>query len=87
MTCIVCGGAGKTSRSKENCSVCSGTGWLEMMGAGMVHPNVFKAVKYNPKFWQGFAFGMGLDRLAMMKYRIHDVRLFRQGDLRFLKQF
>jgi phenylalanyl-tRNA synthetase alpha chain len=61
--------------------------WLEMMGAGMVHPNVLKAVGYIPGEWQGFAFGMGLDRLAMMKYKIDDVRLLYSGDLRFLKQF
>lgn len=61
--------------------------WMEIMGAGMVHPNVFKAVGYNPRDWQGFAFGLGLDRLAMMKYRIDDIRLFYSGDLRFLKQF
>ena len=61
--------------------------WLEMMGAGMVHPNVFKAVGYIPDDWQGFAFGMGLDRLAMMKYRIPDIRLLYSGDLNFLKQF
>ena len=79
MTCLACGGKG--------CSVCSQTGWLEMMGAGMVHPNVFKAAGLNPKNWQGFAFGMGLDRLAMMKYKINDIRLFYSGDLRFLHQF
>ena len=79
ITCTVCGG--------EGCSVCSGTGWLEMMGAGMVHPAVFKNSGLNPKYWQGFAFGMGLDRLAMMKYKINDIRLFRSGDLRFLQQF
>lgn len=62
-------------------------GWLEMMGAGMVHPNVFKAVGYNPKDWTGFAFGIGLDRIAMMKYKIDDMRLFYSGDLRFIKQF
>ena len=61
--------------------------WLEIMGAGMVHPNVFKAVGYNPTNWQGFAFGMGLDRVAMIKYGIDDIRLFYKGDLRFLKQF
>lgn len=61
--------------------------WVEMMGAGMVHPNVFKAAGLNPKDWQGFAFGVGLDRLAMVKYKIGDIRLFYQGDLRFLKQF
>ena len=61
--------------------------WLEIMGAGMVHPNVFKTVGYNPADWQGFAFGLGLDRLAMIKYGIDDIRLFYNGDLRFLKQF
>ncbi|MBU1137265.1 phenylalanine--tRNA ligase subunit alpha, partial [Patescibacteria group bacterium] len=61
--------------------------WLEMMGAGMVHPNVFKAVGYNPKEVQGFAFGAGIDRLAMLKYKIDDIRLFYGSDLRFLKQF
>ena len=61
--------------------------WLEMMGAGMVHPNVFKAVGYIPNNWQGFAFGMGLDRLAMMKYKIDDIRLLYSNDLHFLKQF
>ena len=61
--------------------------WLELMGAGMVHPNVFKAVGLNPKNWQGFAFGMGLDRLTMLKYKINDTRLFYSSDLRFLKQF
>ncbi len=61
--------------------------WMEIMGAGMVHPNVFKAVGYNPNNWQGFAFGIGLDRIAMIKYGIDDIRLFYKGDLRFLKQF
>ena len=79
ITCVVCGGKG--------CSVCKRTGWLEMMGAGMVHPSVFKNLGLDPKNWQGFAFGMGLDRLAMMKYKINDIRLFHSGDLRFLKQF
>jgi len=79
MSCTVCGGKG--------CSVCGKTGWLEMMGAGMVNPAVFKAVGLNPKNWQGFAFGMGMERLAMMKYQVNDIRLFYSGDLRFLKQF
>ena len=61
--------------------------WLEMLGAGMVHPNVFKSVGLNPKNWQGFAFGIGVDRLAMLKYKIGDIRLFYSSDLRFLKQF
>lgn len=79
MTCLTCGGKG--------CSACQRSGWMEMMGAGMVRPNVFKAAGLNPKDWQGFAFGMGLDRLAMMKYKINDIRLFYGGDLRFLNQF
>jgi phenylalanyl-tRNA synthetase alpha chain len=64
-----------------------GKDWLEIMGAGMVHPNVFKAVGYIPNKWQGFAFGAGLERLAMIKYQIDDIRLFFSSDLRFLKQF
>ena len=79
MTCLVCGGKG--------CSSCQRTGWMEMMGAGMVHPNVFKNSGLNPKDWQAWAFGMGLDRLAMMKYKINDIRLFYSSDLRFLNQF
>lgn len=79
LSCIVCAGKG--------CSVCKQTGWLEMLGAGMVHPKVFEAVGYNPKEVQGFAFGFGIDRLAMLKYRIPDIRLFRYGDVRFLRQF
>lgn len=61
--------------------------WLEIMGAGMVHPNVFKNAGINPKDWQGFAFGMGIDRLAMVKYEIDDIRLFYANDVRFLRQF
>jgi len=71
----------------KGCSVCSQSGWLEIMGAGMVHPNVLKNAGLNPKWLSGFAFGMGLDRLAMMKYKIDDIRLFYGGDIRFLKQF
>ena len=79
LLCINCLGNG--------CSACQQSGWMEMMGAGMVHPAVIKNSGLNPKFWQGFAFGMGLDRLAMMKYKINDIRLFYSGDLRFLNQF
>lgn len=79
MRCFSCQGKG--------CSVCSQTGWMEIMGAGMVHPNVYKAAGLNPKHWQGFAFGIGMDRLAMMKYKVNDIRLFYSGDLRFLNQF
>jgi len=77
--CIMCKGKG--------CSVCKNTGWLEIIPGGMVHPNVFKNAGLNPKFWQGFAFGAGIDRLAMIKYKIDDIRLFNSGDLRFLEQF
>lgn len=79
ISCVNCGGKG--------CPVCKKTGWLELAGAGMVHPHVFKAAGYNPKDVQGFAFGMGIDRLVMMKYKINDIRLMRAGDIRFLKQF
>lgn len=79
ISCAYCKGKG--------CSVCGNSGWLELMGAGIVHPNVLKAVGYNPRSVQGFAFGMGLDRLALMKYKIPDIRLMRSGDLRFLNQF
>ena len=80
MSCVICGG-------KKGCSVCKRTGWVEMLGAGMVHPQVFKAAGLNPKNWQGFAFGIGIDRIAMMKYHIPDIRFFHAGDDRFLKQF
>ena len=64
-----------------------GNKWLEVMGAGMVNPRVFEYARYNPRDWQGFAFGVGLDRLAMIKYNIPDIRLFYSGDLRFIRQF
>ncbi|MBU6414836.1 phenylalanine--tRNA ligase subunit alpha [Patescibacteria group bacterium] len=79
VACIVC--------NQKGCSVCKRSGWLEMMGAGMVHQKVFAAVGYVPAEWTGFAFGIGLDRVVMMKYNIPDIRLFHSGDLRFLKQF
>lgn len=77
--CVNCMGKG--------CSACKHTGWLEILGAGMIHPNVFRAVKYDPKKWTGFAFGMGVERIAMLKYGINDLRLFYENDLRFLEQF
>lgn len=78
-SCFLCSGKG--------CRLCKGTGWLEIVGCGMVHPNVLKAGGIDPKKYQGFAFGYGLDRLVMLKYGINDIRLFHSGDLRFLKQF
>ncbi|MFH1254893.1 MAG: phenylalanine--tRNA ligase subunit alpha [bacterium] len=78
-SCFLCSGKG--------CRLCKNTGWLEIMGCGMVHPNVLKAGGIDPQKYQGFAFGYGLDRLAMLKYGINDIRLFHSGDLRFLKQF
>jgi phenylalanyl-tRNA synthetase alpha chain len=77
--CIVCGGKG--------CSLCKRTGWLEIMGAGMVHPTVLKNGGYDPEKFSGFAFGMGPQRIAMLKYAIDDIRLFWANDLRFLSQF
>jgi len=79
--CVVCAG------SPAGCRVCKGTGWLEILGAGMVDPAVFAHVGYDPEEYSGFAFGLGVERIAMLKYRIDDIRLFRGGDLRFLRQF
>ncbi len=77
--CVICGGRG--------CKVCKGTGWLEILGCGMVDPAVFRSVNVNPEVYQGFAFGMGVERIAMLKYGIDDLRLFFENDLRFLRQF
>lgn len=74
-------------RSGGCCPMCKGTNWIEIMGAGMVHPNVLAAVNLNPNEWKGFAFGLGLDRLVMLKYGIEDIRHLYSGDLRFIKQF
>jgi phenylalanyl-tRNA synthetase alpha chain len=78
-SCVICEGKG--------CSVCKNTGWLEIFGAGMVHPNVFKSVNYDSEKWTGFAFGGGIERLAMIKYNINDIRLFYENDIKFLEQF
>jgi len=77
--CVMCGG--------EGCRVCSHTGWLEVLGCGMVHPNVFKAVDIDSEKYTGFAFGLGVERLAMLRYGVNDLRLFFENDLRFLRQF
>jgi phenylalanyl-tRNA synthetase alpha chain len=84
--CLFCKGQGH-SADGNNCRVCRGTGWLEILGAGMIDPAVFKFVGYDPEKVSGFAFGMGVERIAMLKYGIDDIRLFFQNDLRFLKQF
>ena len=77
--CVICGGQG--------CRVCKQSGWLEILGCGMVDPVVFKAVKLSPKAVSGFAFGMGVERIAMLKYAINDIRMFYENDVRFLEQF
>ncbi len=78
-SCVFCRGKG--------CRVCKNTGWMEISGSGMVHPNVLKAVNIDPEEYTGYAFGMGIDRIAMLKYNIDDIRLFFENDLRFLNQF
>ena len=77
--CAICGGTG--------CRVCSQTGWIEILGCGMVDPAVLKCVNYDSEKWTGFAFGLGIERISMLKYGINDIRLFFENDLRFLKQF
>ena len=79
VSCMICGGDG--------CRTCKRTGWIEMGGAGMVHPNVFSMVGYDPEKCTGFAFGLGVDRIAMLKYAVDDIRLFFENDLRFIEQF
>jgi phenylalanyl-tRNA synthetase alpha chain len=86
VSCIFCGGSG-TAASGGTCSKCKGAGWIELFGAGMVDPAVYGFVKYDPKKVSGFAFGMGIDRLAMLKYGIDDIQVFFQNDTRFLRQF
>jgi phenylalanyl-tRNA synthetase alpha chain len=79
VSCSFCGGSG--------CSTCGQSGWIELLGSGMVDPEVFRHVGYDPEKWTGFAFGMGIDRIAMLKLGINDIRLFFENDVRFLKQF
>jgi phenylalanyl-tRNA synthetase alpha chain len=79
ISCVICRGAG--------CRVCSQSGWLEILGAGMVDPEVFRFVGYDSERFTGFAFGMGVERIAMLRYGIDDIRLFFENDLRFLEQF
>jgi phenylalanyl-tRNA synthetase alpha chain len=79
ITCVECGGSG--------CRLCKHTGWIEVLGCGMVHPNVLEACDVDPERYTGYAFGMGIDRLAMLRYGVTDLRLFFENDLRFLRQF
>ena len=79
LSCFKCGG--------EGCSVCKGSGWIEILGCGMVHPNVLKEGNIDPEKYTGFAFGMGVERIAMLKYEIDDIRLFYENDMRFIEEF
>ena len=79
ISCVMCHGKG--------CRVCKGTGWLEILGAGMVHPHVLEMSGYDPKKVSGFAFGLGVERIAMLSYGVDDLRLFYDNDMRFLRQF
>jgi phenylalanyl-tRNA synthetase alpha chain len=81
ISCGACGGSG------QDCSMCKRSGWLEILGSGMVHPAVFEAVGYDPERYTGFAFGMGIERVALLKWGVEDIRLFYENDLRFLEQF
>jgi phenylalanyl-tRNA synthetase alpha chain len=85
-SCVFCGGSG-TAQTGGTCGKCKGSGWIELFGAGMVDPAVYGFVNYDPKKVSGFAFGIGIDRLAMLKYGIDDIQVFFQNDVRFLKQF
>lgn len=85
ISCVMCGGTGKDGNN--TCRVCKGTGWVEVLGCGMIDPNVFKSCGYDPEVVTGFAFGMGIERIAMLKYGIGDLRMFFDNDVRFLEQF
>jgi phenylalanyl-tRNA synthetase alpha chain len=97
ISCIICQGqellGGKKSKrvqkegEPKKCGVCKGKGWLEILGCGMIHPNVLKSCGIDPAKYKGLAFGMGVERIAMLKYGINDIRLFYENDIRFLKQF
>jgi phenylalanyl-tRNA synthetase alpha chain len=85
VSCTLCGGSG--AKGGARCGTCKGTGWLEVLGSGLVHPKVLENVGFDPSAVTGFAFGMGVERMAMLKYGIGDLRLFYENDLRFLEQF
>ena len=79
ISCFICG--------QKGCKICKNTGWVEIGGCGMVDPNVLKNCNIDPEEYTGFAFGMGIERITMLKYQINDIRLFTENDVRFLKQF
>ncbi len=79
ISCLICNGAG--------CNVCKHSGWVEIAGSGMVHPNVLRNCNIDPEEFTGFAFGMGIERVTMLRYQINDLRLFSENDVRFLRQF
>ncbi len=90
VTCVVCEGSGRRVHTQEehlNCRVCRGTGWIEILGAGMVDPAVLEMVGYDPEHVQGFAFGAGIERIAMLRWGIDDIRLFYENDLRFVQHY
>jgi phenylalanyl-tRNA synthetase alpha chain len=90
ISCAVCGGTGATTGPdgrREGCAMCKRTGWIEVLGSGMVHPAVFEAVGIDAERYTGFAFGMGIERIALLKWGVEDIRLFYENDLRFLEQF
>ena len=94
ISCGACGGTGLVApklagdrASEGGCAMCKRTGWVEILGSGMVHPAVFEAVGYDPERYTGFAFGMGIERVALLKWGVEDIRLFYENDLRFLEQF
>lgn len=86
ISCVICKGKKAQNRTRK-CAVCKDKGWLEVLGCGMIHPNVLKACGIDPKKYRGFAFGMGVERTVMLKYGIDDIRLFYENDVRFLEQF
>ncbi|MCF7887252.1 MAG: phenylalanine--tRNA ligase subunit alpha [Candidatus Omnitrophica bacterium] len=85
-SCVICAKKNK-QKNQDRCPVCKGKGWLEILGCGMIHPDVLEACNIDSKKYQGFAFGMGVDRIVMQKYQINDIRLFYENDINFLKQF